>query len=301
MRVVVTGSHGLIGSALVDALQTRGDAVTRLVRSPSPGPSEVRWDPEGGSIDAAGLAGHDAVVHLAGESLGEKRWTDEQKRRIVESRRKGTTLLSEALAGLAHGDRPSVLVSGSAIGYYGNRGDEELSETSPAGDGFLADVVKVWEAATDAAAEAGIRVARIRTGIVLAAKGGALGRQLLPFKLGLGGPVGGGRQWWSWISLEDEVGAILHCIDTASVSGPVNLVAPAPVRQREFASTLGHVLHRPAVLPTPLFPLKAIYGAELVEQVLLWGQRVTPAVLAGSGYRFRHPDLDNALHAVLGH
>jgi uncharacterized protein (TIGR01777 family) len=290
----------MVGSALVDALRARGDEVTRLVRSPSPGPGEARWDPAGGSIDAAGIAGHDAVVHLAAENLGEKRWNDAQKHRIMDSRRQGTTLLADALAGLPPDTRPSVLVSASAIGYYGDRGDEELTETSSRGTGFLADVVEAWEASTEPAAGAGIRVVRVRSGIILSAKGGALSRQVLPFKLGLGGPVAGGRQWWSWISIDDEVGAILHCIDTASVSGPVNLVAPAPVRQREFATALGRVLGRPTGLPTPLFPLKAIYGPELVQQILLWSQRVTPGALAVSGYQFRHPDIETALRAVLG-
>jgi hypothetical protein len=292
MRVLVTGSHGLIGTALTDALRERGDEVTPLRR-----PDD--WDPERGTIDAARVAGHDAVVHLAGESLGEKRWTEEQKRRIVESRRAGTALLAGAFAGLGAADRPAVLVSASAIGFYGDRGDETLDEASPPGDGFLAEVVRVWETATAAAADAGIRVVHIRSGIVLSSNGGALARQLLPYRLGLGGPIAGGRMWWSWISLADEVGAILHCIDTATTSGPVNVVAPAPVRHRAFASTLGRVLRRPAVLPTPLLPLRLVYGRELVSEVLLWSQRVVPGVLSSTGYTFRHPTLEDALRAVI--
>lgn len=292
MRVLVTGSHGLIGTALADALRARGDEVTPLVR-----PSG--WDPAAATIDTDVIAGHDAVVHLAGEGIGDKRWTDEQKRRIIDSRRDGTTLLAGALAALPRDARPSVLVSGSAIGYYGDRGDEVLTETSLSGDGFLADVARVWEASTAAASSAGIRIVHVRTGIVLSARGGALARQLLPFRLGLGGPLGGGRQWWSWVSLDDEVAAILHCIDTASVSGPVNVVAPSPVRQREFASTLGRVLRRPAVLPTPLLPLRLVYGRELVSQVLLWSERVAPEVLTASGFTFRHPMLEDALRAVV--
>lgn len=292
MRVLVTGSHGLIGTALTEALRARGDEVTPLRR-----PDD--WDPERATIDAARVAGHDAVVHLAGESLGEKRWTAEQKRRIVESRRAGTALLAGALAGLPDADRPAVLVSASAIGFYGDRGDETVDETSPSGDGFLAEVVRVWEAATAAAADAGIRVVHVRTGIVLSSNGGALARQLLPYRLGLGGPIAGGRMWWSWISVDDEVGAILHCIDRATSSGPVNLVAPAPVHQREFASTLGRVLRRPAVLPTPLLPLRVVYGRELVSEVLLWSQRVAPGVLSSTGYPFRHPSLEGALRAVI--
>ena len=292
MRVLVTGSHGLIGTALVNALRERGDDVTPLSR-----PSG--WDPAAGTIDRDVLAGHDAVVHLAGESLGERRWTDEQKSRILDSRRAGTSLLAGALADLSGDARPSVLVSASAIGIYGDRGDETLTESSSAGDGFLADVVREWEAAAAAASSAGIRVVHPRSGIVLSSRGGALARQLLPFRLGLGGPLGGGRQWWSWVSLDDEVAAILHAIDTPSISGPVNVVAPTPVTQREFASTLGRVLHRPAVLPTPLFPLRLVYGRELVSQVLLWSERVMPDVLAASGFTFRHPTLEAALRAAL--
>lgn len=291
MRVLVTGSHGLIGSALVSALRARGDDVTALTRPHG-------WDPAAGTIDRGVIAGHEAVVHLAGESLGEKRWTPEQKARIVESRRAGTSLLAASLAGLPAGDRPAVLVAASAIGFYGDRGDEVVDESSAAGEGFLSDVVKAWEAATAAAADAGIRVVNARTGIVLSSQGGALARQLLPFRLGLGGPVGGGRQWWSWISLDDEVGAIVHLL-TSDVRGPVNLVAPAPVRQREFASTLGRVLRRPAFLPTPLAPLRLVYGRELVRQVLLWSQRVEPAVLSSSGYAFAHPTLEGALRAAI--
>jgi uncharacterized protein (TIGR01777 family) len=292
MRVLVTGSHGMIGTALVDALRVRGDDVTPLSR-----PSG--WDPAAGTIDRDAIAGHDAVVHLAAESLGEHRWTDAQKRRIVDSRRKGTSLLARALAELPDRARPSVLVSASGIGFYGDRGDETLTESSSPGSGFLAEVVTVWEAATAAASAAAIRVAHLRTGIVMSSRGGALSRQLLPFRLGLGGPLGGGRQWWSWVSLDDEVAAILHVIDTPSVAGPVNVVAPTPVTQREFASTLGRVLRRPTVLPTPLLPLRLIYGRELVAEVLLWSQRVVPGVLAASGFTFRHPTLEGALRATV--
>jgi uncharacterized protein (TIGR01777 family) len=289
MRVLVTGSHGLIGTAVVDALRKRGDDVTPLSR-----PSG--WDPEAGTIDRELIAGHDAVVHLAGESLGERRWTDEQKRRIMDSRRQATHNLVQAI--LTAPRKPAVLVSGSAVGYYGDRGDETLTESSSAGHGFLTDVVREWEAAAAPAAVAGIRVVHPRTGIVLSSRGGALARQLLPFRLGLGGPLGGGRQWWSWVSLDDEVAAILHCIDTPAISGPVNVVAPAPVTQREFASTHGRVLQRPAVLPTPLLPLRLVYGGELVSEVLLWSQRVSPGVLTASGFAFRHPVLEEALRAV---
>lgn len=296
MRVLVTGSHGLIGTALVDALTARGDTVTRLVRRATPGAGEARWDPMGGDIDRAAIEGHDAVVHLAGEGIGEKRWTPEQKQRILESRTRGTTLLSAALAGLDA--KPRVLASGSAVGFYGDRGDEVLTEESSPGTGFLADVVRQWESATAPAEEAGVRVAHLRTGIVLAAHGGALQKLLLPFKLGLGGRQGSGRQWWSWITLEDEVRAILHVLDT-DLAGPVNLTAPNPARNAEVAKTLAAVLHRPAVLPTPTFPLKAALGAELVEEMLLAGQRVLPASLQASGFTHRHPELRGALEAVL--
>lgn len=296
MRVLVTGSHGLIGAALVEALLARGDAVTRLVRGPAAGPGEVRWDPMAGDIDRGAIEGHDAVVHLAGEGIGEKRWTPQQKQRILESRTRGTALLSAALAGLDA--PPRVLASGSAVGFYGDRGDELLTEESGPGTGFLADVVRQWESATAPAEDAGIRVAHLRTGIVLAAHGGALRKLLLPFKLGLGGRQGSGRQWWSWITLEDEVRAILHVLDT-QLSGPVNLTAPNPARNAEVARTLGAVLHRPAVLPTPTFALEAALGAELVAEVLLAGQRVLPARLEASGFTHAHPELRGALEAVL--
>lgn len=292
MRVLVTGSHGLIGTALVDALRGRGDEVTPLARP-------TGWDPVAGTIDRGVIAGHDAVVHLAGESLGEHRWTDEQKRRIMGSRREGTSLLAGALAGLPGDARPAVLVSASAIGVYGDRGDEALTESSSAGHGFLADVVREWEGAAAAASRAGIRVVHPRSGIVLSSRGGALARQLLAFRLGLGGPIGGGRQWWSWVSLDDEVAAIVHLIDTPSIAGPVNVVAPAAVTQRQFASTLGRVLHRPALLPTPLLPLRLVYGRELVREVLLWSQRVVPDVLASSRFVFRNPTLEEALRSAL--
>ena len=298
MRVAVTGSHGLIGSALVRALKERGDDVTRLVRSTPSSPDEARWDPDGGSIDAAGLEGHDAVAHLAGEGIGDSRWSEDHKRRVMESRRKGTTLLASTIAGLS--SPPAVLVSASAIGWYGHRGEEVLTEASGPGEGFLAEVCRSWETSTAPAADAGIRVVRIRTGLVMSQRGGAMGRMLLPFRLGLGGPLGGGRQWWSWIAVDDEVGAVLHLLDPASsVSGPVNVVAPAPVRQRDFARVLGEVLRRPAFLPTPLLPLRAAFGSEMVTDMLLASQRVAPEVLVSSGYTFRHAELEPALRAML--
>jgi uncharacterized protein (TIGR01777 family) len=297
MKVLVTGATGLIGRALCTVLRDRGDEPVALTRTPR-NPGDVGWDPERGALDAAALDGFDAVVHLAGRSIGERKWTPEEKQALLDSRTKGTALLVSALTSLAH--PPRVLVSGSAIGYYGNRGDEELTEAAGPGDGFLADLCVQWEAATTPSETAGIRTVRIRTGIVLARDGGALARMLLPFKLGLGGRVGSGRQWMSWIALDDEVGAILHALDHDDVAGACNLVAPNPAPNAEFTATLGRVLHRPTVLPTPLIPLKLRYGGELVEQLLLYSQRVRPGRLLDSGYSFRHPSLDDALRAVTG-
>src|SRR5260221_10590770 len=250
MRVIVPGSHGLVGSALVARLTAEGHEVTRLVRSPSPGPGAAAWDMERGIIDSGALEGHDAVVHLAGAGIADARWTDAHKREIRESRTRGTDLLARTLAGLR--SPPRVLASGSAIGFYGDRGDETLTEASPAGRGFLADVVVEWEAAARPAAAAGIRVAHLRTGIVLAGKGGALGKQLLPLKLGLGGRLGGGSQYQSWISLTDEVGAILHTLSDETLSGPVNLTGPEPVTNAAFTKALGRAVRRPTLIPVPL-------------------------------------------------
>jgi uncharacterized protein (TIGR01777 family) len=294
MRVAVTGSTGFIGSALVPALEQAGHEVARVSRGDGPSP---RWDPEADTIDAGALAGVDAIVHLAGESIGEKRWSPEQKQRILRSRTAGTNLIARTAAALD--PKPSVLVSASAVGYYGDRGDETLTEESEPGQNFLADVVQAWEAATEPAASAGIRVVSHRTGVVLARKGGALGRMLLPFRLGLGGRVASGRQWMSWVSIDDVAAGYLYALTTPSLSGPVNLTAPAPVTNAEFTDTLGRVVRRPTILPTPLFPLKLIYGPELVEQLLVEGQRVLPNKLTASGFAFAHPTLEEALRAVL--
>ncbi len=297
MRIAVTGSTGLIGSALVARLKQDGHDVVRLVRSPPKGPDEVRWDPAAGTIDAEGLAGIDGAVHLAGEGIGTKRWSTEQKAKILESRVKGTTLLATTMAGLS--PRPSVLVSGSGIGYYGLRGDEVLTETSSAGTGFLAEVCQQWEAATAPAEAAGIRVAHIRTGIVLAAKGGAFGKILPLFKLGLGGKLGRGDQWWSWISLDDEVRLICHLL-TADVSGAVNGTAPHPATNAELTKAAGKALGRPTFLPVPKFALSLVMGGELTEEVILAGQRALPAAAEKSGFTFSHPDLDSALRSIVG-
>jgi uncharacterized protein len=295
--VLVTGSHGLIGSALIPRLRADAQRVVRLVRGEPEGSDDVRWDPAAGTIDAAGLDGVDAVVHLAGAGIADKKWTPERKQLILESRTQGTDLLARTLAGLPH--PPAVLISSSGVGYYGNRGAEELTEEAPPGDDFPAQICVAWEAATAPAAEAGIRVVTIRTGIVLAAHGGALQRMLLPFKLGLGGRIGSGEQYMSWITLDDHVGAVRHLLAAETVSGPVNLTAPRPVTNAEFARALGSALHRPTVLPTPLFPLKAVYGSELVQHLLVDGQRVVPRALEASGYGFEFSDIDGALRAVV--
>jgi uncharacterized protein (TIGR01777 family) len=282
VRVAVTGSHGFIGSALVDSLTVDRHDVVRIARD---------------GITEAGLRGTDAVVHLAGEPIAAKRWSTEQKGRILESRTSMTSRLATTLANMADG--PRVLVSGSAVGYYGDRGDEILRDDSSPGGDFLAEVCLAWEAATEPAQEAGVRVARIRTGLVVGPKGGALGKMLTLFRLALGGRFGSGRQWWSWISLEDEVGAIRFLLDH-DVSGAVNLTAPSPVTNAEFTKTLGRVVHRPAVLPVPRFGPRLVLGRELADHLLYTSQRVEPAALARHGYRFCHPGLESALRAAIG-
>ncbi len=255
MDVVISGAGGLIGSALTNRLASEGHRVLRLKRGGITQGDDIAFDPQAGSIDADALEGVDAVVHLAGEGIAEHRWTDEQKQKIRDSRESGTALVASAIASRER--KPRVFVSASAIGYYGSdRGDEILTEESAPGTDFLADVVKIWEAATAPAADAGARTVMIRSGIVLAAHGGTLKRMVLPFKAGLGGRIGSGKQWMSWIMLDDEVGAIMHAIDNDSVRGPVNAVAPTPVTNADFTATLGQVLHRPTLLPTPLLPLK---------------------------------------------
>lgn len=296
MDVAITGSSGLIGSALADALHARGDRVVPVARGAGLG---LRWDPDAGTIDAAGFEGLDAVVHLAGEGISEKRWTPDQKERIRESRERGTSLLATALAGLER--RPSVLVSGSAVGWYGNRGEETLTEASapPPDDDFLAEVCRAWEAATGPAESVGIRTVHIRTGIVLSADGGALAQMLRPFRLGLGGRIGSGDQYMSWISIADEVRAILFALDSREVAGAINLTAPEPATNREFTRTLGEVLHRPTLLPTPLTALRLLYGRELVQHLLVGGARVLPQRLQAFGFEFEHPTLAGALRSLV--
>ncbi|MEA2973621.1 MAG: uncharacterized protein QOG82_2079 [Actinomycetota bacterium] len=298
MHVAVTGSNGLIGAALVEALEGDGHQVSRLVRGAATSPNELHWSPSAGTIDAAGLEGHDAVVHLAGVGIGDHRWTDDHKRAVLDSRVQGTTLLATTLARL---DRPpKVLASASAVGYYGDTGDRAVTEADGPGTGFLADVVQQWEQATAPAADTGIRVARFRSGVVLTDRGGALDKQLLPFKMGLGGRVGSGEQYLSWISLDDEVAAIRHLLTTDTIAGPVNLTAPNPVTNAEFTKALGTVLGRPTVMPVPKIALHTMFGKEMVAEMLLAGQRVLPAVLQASGFAFVDPEIEAALRRILG-
>ncbi|HEX2062815.1 MAG TPA: TIGR01777 family oxidoreductase [Acidimicrobiales bacterium] len=295
MLVLVSGSRGLIGTALVAALEADGHTVRRLVRGRAGG-GEVGWDPAGGAIDHTGLEGVDAVVHLAGEPIGGRRWSPAQKERVRSSRVEGTRLLATALAEL--GRPPAVMVSGSAVGIYGDRGEETLTEDSTLGSGFLAEVCRRWEEATGPAGEAGIRVVTIRTGVVLSPRGGALGRQLPFFKLGIGGRLSSGRQYTSWISIDDHVGSVRHLLATESLKGPVNLTAPEPVRNAELTRALARALHRPAVVPVPRFALAVVLGRELAAE-MLGSQRVLPQRLEASGYRFRHEQVDEALRHVL--
>jgi uncharacterized protein len=294
--VLISGATGLIGSELTAALEAGGHRTTRLTRSPKD-PGDVRWDPMAGEIDASRLGGHDAVVHLAGESIAEGRWNAAKKRRIMESREKGTRLLAETLAGLP--EKPRVMVSASAVGYYGDRGDEVLTEESAPGADFLAEVCKVWEAAADPAREAGIRVVHPRLGIVLSPRGGALGRTLPIFKLGGGGRIGSGRQWWSWVTLDDVVGAIVHALENDAVTGPLNVGAPNPLTNAQYTRVLGRVLNRPTVFPLPA-PAARLALGEVADALLLASQRMEPAKLAATGYEFRHAELEAALRHLLG-
>lgn len=297
LRVLVSGATGLVGRALVPFLRTQGHTVRRLVRHAPRAEDDVFWDPDAGALDLEAAGEIDAVVHLAGAGIADARWTEARKRLIRESRVRGTRLLAEALAARAR--PPRVVVGGSAIGFYGDAGDTWLDEASPAGSGFLAEVTRAWEESWAPLDAAGARRVYLRTGVVLSPAGGALARMLTPFRLGLGGPVGSGRQWWSWISIDDLVGAIGHALVTTTLAGPLNAVAPAPVTSGEFARELGAVLGRPAVLPAPAWALRLALG-ELADEALLASQRVRPGALTDSGYRFRHEKLGAALRHVLG-
>jgi len=296
MNILVTGASGLIGTALVSSLTSSGHEVTRLVREqPKHGEKAAHWEPMAGSIDANALEGVDAVVHLAGENIAE-RWTPTKKAKIRDSRVKGTQLLCETLAHLS--SPPKVLVSASAIGYYGHRGEETLTDVSPPGRGFLAEVCRAWEAATEPAKQHGIRVVLLRLGVVLSAAGGALAKMLPPFRLGLGGVLGSGQQYMSWIALDDVVGAIQHALVTEALQGPTNAVAPRAVTNQEFTKTLGKVLGRPTAIPLPAFAARLMFG-EMADELLLASARIQPTKLLASGYQFRYPELDEALQHVL--
>jgi uncharacterized protein (TIGR01777 family) len=294
-RVLITGASGPIGSALRASLDVQSRQVVRLVRGGPRNAAEVSWDPMA-AVPATTVSGFDAVIHLAGESVV-GRWTAAKKIAIRDSRVYGTRHLAAALAEAEV--KPKVLICASAIGFYGNRGDEILGEESPAGQGFLPEVCQEWEEATRAAADAGIRVVNVRIGLVLSPQGGALGNMLTPFKLGLGGRIGSGRQWWSWIHVDDIVGGIQHALATESLAGPVNLVAPGTVRNTEFTQVLASVLHRPAFFPVPEFALAMAFGKQAAEELLLASQRVQPGKLGSSGYRFRFGELRAALDALL--
>ena len=296
MRVLISGSTGLIGTSLVEALQATNHTPIRLLRSDTRDDTEaIFWNPASGELAEDALQDIDAVVHLAGAPIAERRWSDAQKSRILDSRTTTTTLLANAVADAPN--PPSVFLSGSAIGFYGDRGDEQLNEISYSGEGFLADVVRAWEHAATPARES-TRLAYLRTGVVLAPDGGALKAQLPFFRLGIGGRIGDGRQWFSWITIGDMVQGIIWLLDN-DISGPVNMTAPNPVTNAEFAKTLGQVLRRPTILPTPKAVMWAKFGRELTQQLLYASQRVEPAALLAGGYQFRQPDLAGALQSIL--
>ncbi len=296
MNVLLTGSSGLIGSALMPSLKVAGHRVTRLVRSHgAPKDAQVYWNPAAGELDVAALEGIEAVVHLAGENIAQ-RWSQENKTRIVVSRTDSTRLLAESLGRLSK--PPQVLIAASAIGYYGDCGDEVLQEDSAPGSGFLAEVCHRWESAAALAELQGIRTVRLRIGVVLSTAGGALPRMLTPFRWGLGGKLGSGAQYMSWIAMDDLVGAILHALATPNLQGPVNAVSPNPVTNQEFTRTLAKVLRRPAFFPVPAFLLRLAFG-EMGEELLLSSTRVLPAKLKSSGYVFRYPQLEPALQHLL--
>lgn len=297
MNILMSGASGLVGSALIPALESAGHTVRRLVRvRPPAGSPEVLWDPMGSFDPVGGIEGFDAVVHLAGESVA-ARWTRDRKARILNSRKQGTMSLASAAARSKR--PPKVVVSASAVGYYGNRGDELLTEESTAGADFLADVARQWETALAPATKAGIRTVMLRIGFILSPRGGGLARMLPPFRMGLGGRVGSGRQWMSWISITDVVGAFQHALATDALWGPVNAVAPHPVSNAEFTRTLGRVLGRPTIFPMPAFVARLAFG-EMAEALLLSSQRVQPVKLQSSGFQFRHPELEGALRELLG-
>ena len=295
MKIVISGASGLIGTQLVTSLKSSGHEVVQLVRRTA-GAGQIMWDPKSGKLDPASLEGCDAVIHLSGAGIGDKRWSDAYRKEILDSRTATTLLLANTIASLQR--KPSVFLSGSAIGIYGARGDEQLTETSAHGTGFLADVCEQWEAAAKPAIDAGVRTVFLRTGIVLSPKGGALKKLLPLFRLGVGGKFGNGKQWQSWISMDDEVASIIHLL-TTNVSGAVNLTAPQPVTNAEFTKVLARVVKRPAIVPVPTFAPKILLGGELADALLFTGQRVMPQALTASGYVFKHSTLESALRSLL--
>jgi uncharacterized protein len=294
VKVVVSGASGLIGSALVPALEAAGHSVLRLVRRAPESPDEIAWDPAAGTLDAAALVGVEGAVNLSGATIG-RRWTEKRKAEILESRISSTDLLARTLAALE--SRPRALVSAGGVGIYGDQGDEVLTEESELGSGFLADVGRAWEAAAEPAREAGIRVVNFRQGIVLSQHGGALERLLTPFKLGLGGRVGSGKQWWSWVAMDDLTSAYRFALE-CDLAGPVNVGSPNPVTNAQFAKALGRALRRPTAVPFPSFAVSTVFG-EMGDTVLLESQRLLPARLLDAGFAFAHPDLGEALEHTL--
>lgn len=296
-RVAISGASGLVGGALRKRLEAEGVEVVAMVRSRDR--DGIYWSAERGELDEGALASVDAVVHLAGESLAAGRWTEAQKRRILESRVQGTGLIAGALATMERG--PKTLICASAVGYYGDTGSQWVDEGSASGEGFLAEVCRAWEGACEPARGAGVRVVNARFGVITSSDGGALDKMMLPFKMGVGGPMGSGEQYMSWVALDDVVGALCWLLLESKIEGPVNVVSPNPVPNAAFAKALGHAMNRPAVVPTPGFALKVALGSEMAEEMLLKGQRVRPKRLEEGGYRFEHPELEEALRdAVRG-
>jgi uncharacterized protein (TIGR01777 family) len=301
VEVAITGAGGLIGTALARSLRADGHVVRPIVRpasSGAPTAAAIRWDPVAGTIESDALEGIDAVVHLAGAGIGDRRWSPARKREIRDSRVRGTDLLARTLAELSH--PPRVLISASGVHYYGDGGDAELTERSPRGAGFLAGVVQAWEAAAQPAVDAGIRTVFLRNGVVLSADGGMLPRLVTLFRLLVGGRLGSGRQWLSWVSIDDEVGVIRFLFDRADVSGPVNVTGPSPVTNAQFTKALGAALHRPTVVPVPAFGPRLALGREMADELLFISLRAVPAALMAVGYEFAHPDVATALRALLG-
>ncbi|GAA1704289.1 TIGR01777 family oxidoreductase [Fodinicola feengrottensis] len=294
MKIAITGASGMIGTALQPLLRADGHEILRLVRREPAAPDEAQWDPDHRKLDPTLLSDVDAVIHLAGVGVGDKRWTSAYKKLLVDSRVNGTSAVAHALAEAAADGRQRVLLSASAVGWYGDTGTIPVEESTPVGDGFLADLVRQWEKATAPAADAGVRVVLMRSGLVCGRGGGVMGRMLPLFKAGVGGPMGSGKQYWPWISLPDELAAIQFLLTAKDISGPVNLTGPTPVTNAKFSHALGRALHRPAYLPVPGFALRIALG-EFADEGVLAGQRALPQKLVDAGFSFQHPDVDAAM------